>query len=120
MSTWATVPDVRTVDPTASPWPQAPKSDELLAKLLDSAEETCRAYAPLPVVLVDAEGASSEVVTESMRLAVIYQARELYAAAKREGDTIVQGDSYVIRARPLVGSVKQLLRPSSPRRGRVG
>jgi hypothetical protein len=115
VSTWATVEHVRTVDPADSPWPMAPKSDVLLAQLLDSAEETCRAYAPLPVLV---EGA--ELVTESMRLAVIYQAREIYAAAKREGDTIVQGDSYVIRARPLVGSVKQLLRPSSPRRGRVG
>lgn len=120
MSSWATVSDVRTTDPTDSPWAMAPKSDALLGQLLASAEETCRAYAPLPVTVTDAEGVTTEVVTESMRLAVIYQAREVYAAAKREGDTIVQGDSYVIRARPLVGSVKQLLRPSSPRRGRVG
>ena len=115
MSTWATVADVRTTDPADSPWPMAPKSDVLLGKLLDSAEETCRAYAPLPVLV---EG--DELVRESRRQAVLCQAREVYGAARSEGDTIVQGDSYVIRARPLVGSVKQLLRPSSPRRGRVG
>ena len=116
MSDWAKLEDVRTAEPTDSPWPMAPKSDVLLQQLLDAAEEQCRAYAPLPVLVTDAGGATTELVTESMRLAVIYQARELYAAGKREGDTIVQGDSYVIRARPLVGSVKQLLRPSRGRR----
>jgi hypothetical protein len=112
VSTWATPADL--ADKPNSPWPQAP-TGTLLVKLLDAAEEQCRAFAPLPVLV---EGV--EQVTESMRLAVIYQARELWAAAKREGDTIVQGDAYVVRARPLVGSVKQLLRPSSPRRGRLG
>ena len=116
MSSWATVADVHTEDPAASPWSGAPRSPELLAQLLDAAEEQCRAFAPLPVVVVDADGNSAEVVTESMRLAVIYQAREVYAAAKREGDTIAQGDAYVVRARPLVGSVKQLLRPARGRR----
>lgn len=115
MSTWATVEDVHTPDPADSPWSMAPKSPVLLQQLLDSAELACRDFAPLPLLV---EGV--EQVTESMRLAVIYQARETWAAAKREGDTIVNGDSYIIRARPLVGSVKQLLRPSSPRRGRVG
>ena len=119
MSSWATVDDVHTTDPGDSPWAGAPKSVALLQQLLDSAEETCRAYAPLPVVLVDADGVATEVVTESMRLAVIYQAREVWAAAKREGD-VIGGDTYVIRARPLVGSVKQLLRPASPTRGRIG
>lgn len=119
MSDWATLEDVRTPEPSDSPWASAPKSDQLLQQLLDAAELQCRAYAPLPVLVTDAGGVTTEVVTEAMRLAVIYQARELYAAGKREGDTIVQGDSYVIRARPLVGSVKQLLRPSRGRR-RVG
>jgi len=116
VSSWATVADVRTDDPADSPWASAPKSDKLLAQLLDAAEEQCREYAPLPVLVTDAQGVTTEVVTESMRLAVIYQAREVYAAAKREGDTIAQGDAYVVRARPLVGSVKQLLRPARGRR----
>lgn len=115
-SSWATVDDVHTADPVDSPWAQAPKSAKLLAQLLDAAEEQCRAYAPLPVLVTSAEGVTTEVVTETMRLAVIYQARELYAAAKRDGDTIANGDSYIIRARPLVGSVKQLLRPARGRR----
>lgn len=119
MSTWATVEDVHTTDPADSPWSMAPKSAALLQQLLDVAELTCREYAPLPVT-VTVDNVTTEVVTDSMRLAVIYQARETWAAAKRDGDTIVNGDSYIIRARPLVGSVKQLLRPSSPRRGRVG
>ena len=117
MSTWATVADVHTPESGDSPWASAPKSPSLLGQLLDAAELQCRAFAPLPVLVTDAEGVTSEVITENMRLAVIYQARELHAASKREGDTIVQGDAYVVRARPLVGSVKQLLRPARGRRG---
>jgi len=117
VSSWATPEDL--ADPASTPWPQAPKSVPQLQQLLDAAEDQCRAYAPLPVTVTDAEGVVSEVITESMRLAVIYQARELWSAAKRDGDVIASGE-YVIRARPLVGTVKQLLRPSSPRRGRVG
>jgi hypothetical protein len=119
VSTWATVDDVHTPEPGDSPWAAAPRSPVLLQQLLDAAEEQCRAYAPPPVVLVAADGTSSEVITESMRLAVIYQARELAAAAKRDGDTIASGEGYLVRARPLVPSVKQLLRPSRGRR-RVG
>lgn len=119
MSTWATAEDVHPVDPTASPWPAAP-TGQLLVDLLDAAEEQCREFAPLPVVLIDADGVATEQVGPRHKLAVIYQARELYAAAKRDGDVISGSDSYVIRARPLVASVKQLLRPSSPRKGRIG
>ena len=120
MSSWATVDDVHTADPADSPWAAAPKSGALLQQLLDVAEIQCRAFAPEPVILVPAEGEPTELVTDAMRLAVIYQARELYAAAKRDGDVIPAGGDYVIRARPLVGSVKQLLRPASPTRGRIG
>jgi hypothetical protein len=116
VSDWAKLEDVRTPEPTDSPWAAAPKSDVLLQQLLDVAEIQCRAYAPPPVLVTDAGGVTTEVVTDAMRLAVIYQAREVYAAGQRQGDTIVQGDTYVIRARPLVGSVKQLLRPSRGRR----
>jgi hypothetical protein len=45
------------------------------------------------------------------RLAVVYQAREVYAAASRDGDVIGVGD-YAIRSRPLTGAGKQLLRPA--------
>lgn len=48
------------------------------------------------------------------QLAVVYQARELYAAADRDGDVIGVGD-YAIRSRPLTGAVKALLRPQSAR-----
>ena len=52
----------------------------LLLADLDVAEIQCRAFAPEPVILVPAEGEPTELVTDAMRLAVIYQARELSAA----------------------------------------
>lgn len=58
----------------------------------------------VPVVVVRA-------VPSSYMLATVYQARETYDAAIRDGDVIGVGD-YAIRARPLTGAVKQLLRPA--------
>jgi hypothetical protein len=57
----------------------------------------------VPVVIV-------RDLPSSYMLATIYQARETYDAAIRDGDVIGVGD-YAIRARPLTGAVKQLLRP---------
>jgi hypothetical protein len=48
------------------------------------------------------------------KLAVVYQAREVFTASQRgESDVIGVGD-FAIRARPLTGPVKQLLRPQTP------
>lgn len=90
-------------------WADARTMDaEQLDTLLAAAQEQAEAFAP-----VLAEGAA---VPERYTLAVIAQARELYAAARRDGDVIAV-DAYAIRARPLTATVKQLLRPS---RGRPG
>ena len=88
-------------------WADAPQDDARLQSLLDVATDQVLEYAP-----VLAEGAA---VPERYKLATIYQAREVYAAAVRtEADVVGVGD-FVIRARPLTASVMQLLRPQSGR-----
>lgn len=109
MTAWATREDA-----LASSWKDAADVPPgILDDLLVAAEEACREFAPParldPVTL-------EEVVPVRYRLAVIYQARELWAAGRRNGD-VIAGDTYVIRARDLTASVRQLLRP---RRGRPG
>lgn len=105
---WATREDALT-----SSWKDAGDvPPALLDELLVAAEESCREFAPAPPL--DDQGA--EVVPVRYRLAVIYQARETWAAGRRNGD-VIAGDTYVIRARDLTASVRQLLRP---RRGRPG
>ena len=52
------------------------------------------------------------VVPDIWMIACVYQAREVYAAGQREGDIIGLGD-YAIRARPLTGTVRSLLRPET-------
>lgn len=97
---WATKADAR------AHWADAIKlTDALLDQLLAAADEGCRAYAP---VLADAT-----VVPTGYVLATVYQAREIRQAGMREGDSIGVGD-FVVRARPVAASVKQLLRPSDP------
>ena len=85
-------------------WADAPTDDATLDFLLEAATDQCSAYAP---ALVDGEPLPARYT-----LATIQQARELLAAAKRDGDVIGIGD-YAIRSRPLTGSVKRLLRPES-------
>jgi hypothetical protein len=85
-------------------WADAPSDDETLDLLLAVATEQCAAYAP------------AQAGTPSGVLGCIYQARELHAAAQRDGDVIGVGD-YAIRSRPLTAHVKQTLRPQ---RGRPG
>lgn len=60
----------------------------------------------------------ARVLPQPWMLATVYQAREVYAAGQRDGDIIGLGD-YAIRARPLTGTVKSLLRPQ-PGRPKVG
>jgi hypothetical protein len=95
---WATKADARNYWPDAVNMP-----DAILDGLLAVAEEQAVAYAPALAV-------GATVPTRYM-LAVIYQAREVYAASQRgEQDVIGVGD-YAIRARPMTGAVKRLLRP---------
>lgn len=99
MSSWATLEFARSI------WPDAVAlSDESLQALLDDATAQCREFAPTLE-----EGA---VLPDGYARATVLQARELAAAAKRDGD-IIGGDVYAITARPLTGSVRALLRPTS-------
>lgn len=100
--TWATRAQAR--NPRL--WADAPTDDATLDLLLSVATDQCRAYAP---ALAD-----GEALPDRYTLATVYQARELQAAAHRDGDVIGVGD-FVTRSRPLTGTVKQLLRPQSGR-----
>jgi hypothetical protein len=102
--TWATRAQAR--NPRL--WPDAPTDDETLDLLLQASTDQCRAFAPVL--------ATGAVLPDRYTLATIYQARELQAAAHRDGDVIGVGD-YAIRSRPLTSTVKQLLRPQSGRPG---
>lgn len=101
-------------DPWATPalarrhWADAQSlPDDVLAELLTAATAQCATYAP-PL-------AETDPVPVWWSLAVVYQARELQAAATRgESDLIgVGGDGYALRSRPLTGAVKALLRPQN-------
>jgi len=98
--TWATRAQAR--NPRL--WADAPTDDATLDQLLTAATDQCRAYAP---ALAD-----GDLLPDRYVLATIYQAREIQAAAHRDGDVIGVGD-YVTRSRPLTGTVKQLLRPQA-------
>lgn len=94
---WATVAQARTH------WKVGTAVDTAtLTDLLEAATEQCAEFAPTL-----AEGAP---VPFRYMLATVYQARELYEAGTRNNDTI-PGEGFVIRARPLTASIKQLLRP---------
>ena len=98
--TWATREQAR--NPRL--WADAPTDDTTLDLLLEAATDQVREYAPIL--------AAGALLPTRYTLAVIAQARELQAAAHRDGDVIGVGD-YVLRSRPLTGHVKQLLRPQS-------
>ena len=100
MTVWATPTQAETH------WPDATALGEtVLTTLLGIAQEVCAVYAP--------DLAETDPVPDRYMLAVIYQARELRAAAQRDGDVIGLGDGYALRSRPLTGAVKSLLRPAS-------
>ena len=110
---WDTVADAHAEARNPRLWADAPADDAALDAFLEAASDQVYAFAP--PTGVDAAGAPLPVPPR-YRLATIYQARELQAAAVRDGDVIGVGE-YGLRARPLVDSVQQLLRP---KRGRPG
>lgn len=101
MSDWASKEQARAA------WPDAPVDDPTLDRLLLAAQEQCSAYAP---VLVADEATGTITVPQRYTEAVVLQARELWGAARREGD-VIGFDAYAVRVRPLGSTVKQLLRP---------
>ena len=94
---WASLDEAR------ADWPDAPASDATLTRLLVDATAACAAYAPAL--------ASSGALPAGYTRACVLHARELWSAARRDGDLIGAADDLAIRARPLTGSVRQLLRP---------
>lgn len=103
MTSWATP------DQAARHWPDAATLDPArLVELLDAAAEQCAAYAPTP---------TPTTIPTRYVLATIYQAREIAAAATRDGDLVGAGE-LAFRSRPLTATVKQLLRPET--RGVLG
>jgi hypothetical protein len=106
VTAWVTADQA--ADPAFSPWADAAKLDPaLVQRLLDAAQVQCETFAP--------ELPADATPGASYQLAVIYQARELYAAAKRDGDLVGGDSAYPIRARPLTGAVQSLLRPQRGR-----
>jgi hypothetical protein len=111
MASWATPaqaarhwPDSATLDPTR------------LTELLDAATSACRAYA-LEQTDLAAPVVDPSPIPTAWTIATVYQAREVYASAIRDGDLIGAGD-VAYRSRPLTPTVLQLLRPQT--RGGVG
>lgn len=110
MTAWATLADARRL------WPDAVSlDDDVLSDLLDAALVVCQRFAapsigvdPVPPEVVDAG------VVGVRRLANVYEARELWAASRRDGD-VIGFESYAVRVRPLSSTVQSLLRPSSGR-----
>lgn len=103
---WADVPYAREM------WADAPKVDTTLRRYLDASHAQVEPYAP--------ELADGVQVPENYKLAEVLQARELWGAARRDGDVIGFDDGSAIRARPLSSAAKSLLRPPTPGRGVVG
>lgn len=92
---WATTTQARET------WPDAPADDDVLTGLLDAAYEQVAAYAPYIV---------PNVIPQRYVQANVLQARELWTAARRDGD-VIGFDAYAVRVRPLSATVKALLRP---------
>lgn len=109
-TTWATLDDARAL------WPDAVALDDaLLGELLAAAYVVCSRFAapsigvdPPPPEVVDAG------IVGVRRLANVYEARELWAASRRDGD-VIGFDSYAVRVRPLSATVQSLLRPAAGR-----
>lgn len=83
-----------------------------ISELLEVAEEGVAEFAPAPAV---DPVTLDPIIPSSWRIATVYQAREIRAAAVREGG-MVQGEAYAVRPRPLLDTVRQLVRPRKGRR----
>ncbi len=87
-------------------WGDASTIDDAdLEDLLDAAWAGCVAFLPVEVVTDLAY-----VPTPAHIMANVLNARDAWAAARRDGD-VIGFDSYAVRVRPLSGTVQQLLRP---------
>lgn len=82
-------------------------ADDTLTFLLAAAWSQCAEYLASVSVTVDP---LPDPLSERWVLGNVYQARELWAAARREGD-VIGFDTFAVQPRPLTATVKALLRP---------
>lgn len=107
MAPWATIEDARRY------WADSVVlDDQTLGDFLAAAEVICRRFAapsigvdPEPPDVVDAGVAHVRAV------ATVFEAREVWAASRRDGD-VIGFDTYAVRVRPLSTTVQALLRAS--------
>jgi hypothetical protein len=85
--------------------------DAVLGDLLESAWVACLEF--LPAEVKGAPGFAPEAIPAYVQANVLH-ARETFGAFDREGD-LVGFDAYAVRIRPLSGTVRSLLRPSTGR-----
>lgn len=83
-------------------WPDALLDEDALVRLIKAAQDVLEAYAP--------RLADGVAVPDRYKEALILHVREIWRAGERDGDTIGVGE-YVVRAKDLTPTVKQLLRP---------
>lgn len=106
MTAWATPEQAK------RHWADAKALDPAtLLEVLACAELECRRFAK---ALPDA-GTDLEVVPINYTIGTVEQAREVWAAASRDGGAIA-GEVYAIKPRPLLDAVKQRLRPARARK----
>lgn len=106
---WAELADAR----APGRWPDAATiDDQVLTDLLAVALEQCEAFLPEFGTPAPTEATPSRV------LAQVLQARDIWAASRREGD-VIGFDAYAVKVRPLSSQVRALLRPATgaPRTG---
>lgn len=107
MASWHDVGSIR------EEWVDAEQlSDELLAELLEVAQDAVIAYAPaLPADAVD--------IPTRYRVGQMMQVRNLWAATQVGASGELGGETYQVAPHPLDWHVKQILRPARGR-PRVG
>ncbi len=107
---WVTVPEARAV------WPGAPKTDDVLVRMLVAAHEMCLEYAPelgparYPELY---EPQFRQAVPERFRQAQILQARAIWRTTRDNADAESIGGDYEINTPTMTGRILQMLRPPS-------
>ena len=98
MAEWATLATAR------RDWPDAPADDATLTNLLDTARRKCEAFGP---ALEDPEDPPV-----GWDYAQTLTARDLWSAARRDGD-VIGFDAFAVRTRALTTDVQGILRPGA-------
>lgn len=102
MGAWATLDEAR------RDWPDAPADDVLLTDLLDVARVKVASFGP---ALDD-----PDAPPDGWSYAQVLTARDVWQAARRQGD-LIGFDTYAVRVRPLLADVQGIVRPYVGRPG---